>query len=69
MHPSVHPQILGIGKTLSADIADVRLLPRMNSSMLLQVFGATQTLAAIIAEVKLRGIVALLVSKERPLRG
>lgn len=69
MHPSVHPQILGIGKAFSADIANVWFLPGMNPSVLFQVLGTTETLAAIIAEIKLRGIVAFFVSEERPFCG
>jgi len=68
VHPSVHPQILRIGKTFSADIADVWFLSRMNPSMLFQVLSATETLAAIIAEIELRRIVALLVPEERSFR-
>lgn len=69
VYPSVHPQILGIRKTLSADIADVWFLPGMDPPVLFQVLSATETLAAVIAEIELRGIVALLVSEERSLRG
>lgn len=69
VHPSMHPQILGIGETLSADIADVWLLPGMDPPVLFQMLSATETLAAIITEIELRGIVALLVSEERSLRG
>lgn len=64
MHSPVHSQILGIGETLSADVAYVGLFPGVDPSVLLQVLGATETLSAVIAEVQLRRIVALLVPEK-----
>jgi len=64
VHPPVHPQVLRIGETFTADVTYVGFFPGMNPPMLLQMLSATETLAAIITEIKLRRIVALLVPEE-----
>ena len=68
VHSPVHPEILRVGETLATDVADVRFLAGVDPSVFLQVFRAAETLAAVIAQIELRGIVALFVTEQGPLR-
>lgn len=51
VHPPVHPEILRVGETLAADVADIRFLAGVDSSVFLQMFRAAETLAAIVAKI------------------
>ena len=53
MRPHVLSQLAGLGKSIAARLADVRLLPRMHPPVLSQVAGRRERLAACLADIQL----------------